>query len=71
MIGAKRKKNEGSILTFTLLNYEMSSGFAQVQVSFHYQGKQLCGFEKGIFVVVVVMLFFFFFVGAICKTNNE
>ena len=38
----------------------MSSGFAQVQVSFHYQGKQLCGFEKGIFVVVVVMLFFFF-----------
>ena len=32
----KKKKKEGGISTFTLLNYEMICGFAQVQVSFHH-----------------------------------
>ena len=32
----------------------MSSGFAQVQVSFHYQGKELCGFEKDILDFFIV-----------------
>ena len=35
-IERKRKKKEGGISTFTLLNYEMICGFAQVQVSFHH-----------------------------------
>ena len=54
MLVGKRKKNEGGISTFTLLNSEMSSGFAQVQVSFHYQGKELCGFEKDILDFFIV-----------------
>ena len=32
----------------------MSSGFAQVQVGFHYQGKELCGFEKDILDFFIV-----------------
>ena len=53
-IERKRKKKEGAISTFTLLNYEMICGFAQVQVSFHYQGKQLCGLEKDILDFFIV-----------------
>ena len=35
-LNEKEKKKEGGISTFTLLNYEMICGFAQVQVSFHH-----------------------------------
>ena len=35
-LNEKEKKKGGGISTFTLLNYEMICGFAQVQVSFHH-----------------------------------
>ena len=35
-LNEKEKKKEGGISTFTLLNYEIICGFAQVQVSFHH-----------------------------------